>query len=91
MKKYNISDEVWWVKYFYSLYYSAAIIATVGFGDITVSNIPEAIVVTLVVLFGCIFLSYNITKVSNIIESLSLIPDKVRNQLSVLERYAAVS
>lgn len=42
-------------------------------------------------LFGCIILSYNINKVSNIIESLNAIPERVRNQLSVLDRLATVT
>lgn len=38
MIKYGISDEVWWVKYFYGLYYGATVVSTVGFGDISISN-----------------------------------------------------
>lgn len=66
MIKYGINDAAWWQKYFYGLYYSATIIFTVGFGDINVSNSTEAIIIALIVLLGCIILSYNITKVSKI-------------------------
>lgn len=74
MNKYNIADEVWWVQYIYSLYWSASIISTVGFGDLTISSYIEAIVLTVIILFGCLILSYNITQVGNIINTLRRTP-----------------
>jgi hypothetical protein len=38
MERYGIIDSNWWVKYIYSLYWSASIVATVGFGDIVINS-----------------------------------------------------
>ena len=46
MVKYNIANETWWVQYFYAVYFSSTIISTVGFGDMTVANVNEAILLT---------------------------------------------
>lgn len=59
---------------------------TVGFGDITVSNPTEAIVLTLIILLGCLVLSYNIAQVGNILQNFNEIPGQVRSQLSTLRR-----
>lgn len=91
MDKYGIAEEVWWVKYIYSLYWSASIIATVGFGDITVSGYIEALVLTIIILFGCLILSYNIAQVGIIINALKRTPQDVKHQLSVLRRLANVA
>lgn len=91
MDKYGIVDEVWWVKYIYGLYWSASIIATVGFGDITVGSYTEAIVLTVIILFGCLILSYNIAQVGNIINTLKRTPQDVKHQLSVLRRLAYIA
>lgn len=46
---------------------------------------------TVVVLVGCLILSYNISQVANILQSLNQGPEEVRNQLSVLRRLAAAT
>lgn len=91
MDRYGIYDSPWWVKYIYSLYWSASIVATVGFGDIIIYNYIEAAVMTFIILIGCIILSYNIAEVGNIINQLARTPNEVKHQLSVLRRLAEVS
>lgn len=48
---------------------------TVGFGDITVNNYAEAAVLVVMLLLGCLILSYNIAEVSNIINNLTRAPN----------------
>lgn len=65
--------------------------ATVGFGDIVVNNYVEAACLTVIILVGCLILSYNIAQVGNIINNLKQMPEEVKHQLSVLKRLAAVA
>lgn len=65
--------------------------ATVGFGDITINTYIEAIVLTIIILFGCLILSYNIAQVSNIIQNLKRMPDEVKDQLAILRRLAKMT
>lgn len=88
MDRYGISGEVWWVKYFYGTYWSVSIMSTVGFGDVVSSNIVEAIVLSFIILFGCLILSYNIAQVGSIFNNLVESPNQVKAQLSVLKRLA---
>lgn len=88
MDKYGIADESWFNKYVFSVYWAATITFTVGFGDVTVSNVGEAILVIFVILIGCLILSYNISQVGRIISLLSEGDEEVSNQLSTLRRLA---
>jgi hypothetical protein len=46
---------------------------------------------TVIILFGCLILSYNIAEVGNIINQLAKTPNQVRHQLSVLRRMVEVT
>lgn len=70
MINYNIEDYSWASKYVYSVYWAVTIISTCGFGDILITNTSEAVVVTLVMTFGCLILSYNISQVASIFYNL---------------------
>lgn len=70
MIKYGIFTNGWFDKYVYSIFWGVTIISTVGFGDITVANNAEAIVITFVMIFGCFILSYNISQVAGIFMNL---------------------
>jgi hypothetical protein len=69
--KFKISQSPWWVKYFYSVYWSSSIIVGGAFGDILINNIYEAIVLIFVILFGCLIFSFNVSQVGNIINNIS--------------------
>ncbi len=61
MIKYGINNNGWFDQYVYSVFWGVTILTTVGFGDITVANNAEAIVVTFVMIFGClIFMSWSL-------------------------------
>jgi len=91
MVKFQIQNEDWFVKYYYSFYWSAAIVVTVGFGDITVANFDEAMIVAIIVLIGCMLLSFNISQVGTIISNLRSADSDLRNELAVLKRLAAIT
>ena len=92
MFKYNnIADSNRWVKYLYSFYWAVTIIVTVGFGDITVANVGEAVFVAGIMLTGCLMFAYNISEVGRIIGLLNESTIEMRNELSVLRRLARVT
>jgi hypothetical protein len=91
MIKCGIDNAEWWQQYFYSIYWASTVTTTVGFGDITISTVSEAIIIAAIMLLGCMVLSYNISQVGTIISSLSESGKKVKNQLSILRRLAVNS
>jgi hypothetical protein len=68
--KYHAEDYIWYEKYFIGFYYATSIITTTGFGDITVANPYECLLVAGVMLFGCMILSFNISRIGNILSNL---------------------
>lgn len=89
--KYSIEDYPWLTQYFYSIYWAVTIISTCGFGDIVVSNSTEAVVVTLVMVFGCLILSYNISQVGAIFYNLQMSHEKLKKELLLLRKIAHIS
>ena len=47
--------------YVYSIYWAITTLATVGYGDLTPANYFEAVILILVMFFGTVVLSYNIS------------------------------
>lgn len=90
MTRFGISDYSWWEKYFYSVYWASTVTTTVGFGDIVAATVGETIVITAVMLFGCLVLSYNINQVANIISNLSASNLEIKNKLAVLKKLARI-
>jgi hypothetical protein len=67
----NLSEDInWWQLYLYSLYWAVVTTSTVGFGDLTPANYFEALWITLILFFGTVVLSYNVSSIGNIISNL---------------------
>ena len=86
--KYGINTEYWFERYCYALYWGATIITTVGFGDITVANPLEAIFVSIVMMIGCLVISYSISQVGTIVGNLAERGEELKRQLSTLSNLA---
>ena len=67
----HLQDETITVKYFYSFYWSTVTIMTVGYGDITASNINEVIFTIFTIFFGCALFAYFINSVGGIVQDIT--------------------
>ena len=77
MTKYGIANNYWLSKYGYSLYFAVSITTTAALGDVSPANNREALLTTLMMLYGCLVLSYNISQMTTIFTNLS----EMRQQL----------
>jgi len=64
------ADLSWWQQYFYALYWAIVTMATIGFGDLTPANYLETAVLCILMLVGTTVLSFNISSIGSIVESL---------------------
>ena len=66
----KITDESKITKYFYSIYWSTVTIMTVGYGDITATNLKEVIFSVFTVFFGCGIFAYFINSIGTIVQDI---------------------
>lgn len=66
-----LEDEPLINKYIYSFYWSTVTIMTVGYGDISATNITETIYSTFTVFFGCGLFAYFINSIGNIVQDIN--------------------
>lgn len=67
MVKHELTFEPWYVQYFWSYYWAATTMMTVGFGDFSPVTYAESLIVTFLEFFSCIVLAYNIAEIGAII------------------------
>ena len=61
----------WIEQYCWAYYWGTTIMFTVGFGDISAVNHQEAMLITLIQAFTCIYLAYNINCVGTYITNIN--------------------
>ncbi|KAL4426625.1 hypothetical protein ABPG74_003088 [Tetrahymena malaccensis] len=68
LQNYNIQNEVWYIRYNYSLYYSFITMITIGYGDIAPQNSHERIACIVFALTSSIIFSFSINTIGNIFQ-----------------------
>lgn len=91
LKKSNFTEKIWWEQYSWAYYWGMTTMLSVGFGDISVANYKEALVLTIIEAFGYITLAYNITCVINLINSLEEKETWKNRNISLLKKIKSKS
>ena len=59
----NLSHESWFTQYIYSFYFACTTLLTVGYGDLSPTNINEIIVVLIIELIGIATFAYAVNQI----------------------------
>ena len=63
----DLLDAGWFIQYLYAYYWCITTMSTVGYGDITVSNPKEVMILIFMMLFSCFVFAYSFNTVGTII------------------------
>lgn len=71
MTKIKFEDETWYTKYIYSLYFSCTTLLTVGYGDISPTNVAEILTILVAQFFGIATFAYAVNKIGVALSNIS--------------------
>lgn len=80
-------DVKWSTPYIWAFYWGTTIMLTIGFGDITPVSPREAILVSLVEMFGVILFAFLINSVHTIMFSVREIKERKNRNLESMNRF----
>lgn len=70
MTKIQIGDRPWTDKYIYSLYFSSTTLLTVGYGDISPTNIYEIMAILVTQFIGIATFGYTVNQIGAVLSGL---------------------
>ncbi len=76
----------WWQQYFYALYWAIVTSATIGFGDLTPANYLETGIMCILMILGTVVLSFNVSSIGHIVESLRSIDEERKSETIIFKR-----
>ena len=83
----NLVNSDIYVKYIYSIYFLAATMITVGYGDITPQNEVEcAFVVFTMIITGMVY-AYSLNSIGNIISDINKLNQSYNNDMQTIHKY----
>ncbi|CAK80915.1 unnamed protein product (macronuclear) [Paramecium tetraurelia] len=84
---YHIENETWQVQYLYSFYFSTVTMFTIGYGDVVPISYLERIVAILYMMICSIQLSYSVSTVGAIIDTISAYGQEKMRKMRKINSY----
>ncbi|CAD8172405.1 unnamed protein product [Paramecium octaurelia] len=84
---YHIQNETWQVQYLYSFYFSTVTMFTIGYGDVVPISYLERIVAILYMMICSIQLSYSVSTVGAIIDTISAYGQEKMRKMRKINTY----
>ncbi|CAD8174959.1 unnamed protein product [Paramecium pentaurelia] len=84
---YHIENETWQVQYLYSFYFSTVTMFTIGYGDVVPISYLERIVAILYMMICSIQLSYSVSTVGAIIDTISAYGQEKMRKMRKINTY----
>ncbi|CAD8177398.1 unnamed protein product [Paramecium pentaurelia] len=84
---YHIQNETWSVQYLYSFYFSTVTMFTIGYGDVVPISYLERIVAILYMMICSIQLSYSVSTVGAIIDTISAYGQEKMRKMRKINTY----
>lgn len=81
MTKIKLEDQTWHTKYIYSLYFSCTTLLTVGYGDISPTNVAEILTILVAQFFGIATFAYAVNKIGAALSNISERAHKLQKDL----------
>ena len=66
----EIQDTKWTTKYIYSLYFSSSTLLTVGYGDVTPTNVYEILMILVTQIIGIATFAYAVNQIGVALSSM---------------------
>ena len=82
----NLVDLRWGEKFIWAYYWATTIVLSVGFGGVSPATTDEALCIIFIETLGCIWLTYNINHVGNIIRDIASYSKEKETNLKALSR-----
>lgn len=83
----NLLEKSWYVRYIYSFYYVCVTMNTVGYGDITPTNIYEVLFNILLIYIACAIFAYSLNSIGIIISNIMKQEDEFKNDLNTINDF----
>ena len=82
----NLAHLQWGEKFIWAYYWATTIVLSVGFGGVSPATTDEALCIIFIETLGCIWLTYNISHVGNIIRDIASYSKEKETSLKALSR-----
>ena len=82
-----LKDADWSIQYTFSLYWASTTMLTIGYGDITPQNLPEAVYTVAAQFISCVLFAFSINEIWSIIQEKNAKKSKIHSRMNVINVY----